>query len=452
MREKLTTAKVASFSCSGSDKPRFLWDSEAKGLGIKASPGGAKQFVLEARLNGKTLRVTIGDVRTWALDGPAGKTDTARAEARRLMSLIDQGIDPRQVAAEQRAKTEASQADAKSRAVLVSDAWNAYLAHQREKMRHVHIERGKRWGDRHLADHENLAQAGGQEKRRGKGLTKPGVLYPLLQMRMGDINAECLRTWQRREAETRANNARQGFEMFRAFWRWCASRQEFAGLIDPLAVEHKELRDEVPSRKSKRFDVLERGHLPAWFSAVRGLSNPVVSAYLQALMLTGARREEMAGLRWDDVDFQWGSLWLHDKVAEEGRKVPLTPYLRSLLAALPRRNEWVFSSPSAKLNAGRIAEPRIPHNRALSVAGLPQVTLHGLRRTFASLAEWVEIPAGVVAQIMGHKPSATAEKHYIDRPLDLLAVWHGKYEAWILEQAGISFAEALPGPKLVTAA
>lgn len=120
------------------------------------------------------------------------------------------------------------------------------------------------------------------------------------------------------------------------------------------------------------------------------------------------------------------------------QKVPLTPYLERLLASLPRRNEWVFSSPTAE--NGRIQEPREPHNRALDVAGLPHVSIHGLRRTFRSLAEWVEIPTGVVAQIMGHSPTATAEKHYTNRPLELLAVWHGKYEAWILEQAGIAFS------------
>lgn len=138
---------------------------------------------------------------------------------------------------------------------------------------------------------------------------------------------------------------------------------------------------------------------------------------------------------------------MKDKVAEEGRKIPLTPYLRSLLAPLPRRTDgvgnavpWVFSSPTAA--KGRLTEARIPHNRALSVAGLSHVTLHGLRRTFASLAGWVEMPRGVVAQIMGHAPNATAEKHYIDRPLELLAVWHSKYESWILEQAGIKFENA----------
>ena len=44
-------------------------------------------------------------------------------------------------------------------------------------------------------------------------------------------------------------------------------------------------------------------------------------------------------------------------------------------------------------------------------------------------------------QIMGHKPSATAERHYWVRPLDLLRQWAERYEAWILEQAGIEVPE-----------
>jgi integrase len=316
-----------------------------------------------------------------------------------------------------------------------------------------------------MIDHLNLSQAGGEPRKRGDKLTVAGVLRPLLNMRMADITAAVLIDWQAKEAETRANNARQGFEMFRAFWRWCATRDEYKAIVDTAAVEDTDVRAEVPSRKSKKFDVLERAQLKSWFAAVRDLSNPVISAYLQGLILTGARREELAGLRWEDVDFKWGGIWVKDKVAEEGRKIPLTPYFASLLLDLKKRNDtpppkdrilhgkriendltnwqpspWVFSSKGAA--AGRIAEPRITHNRALSVAGLSHVTLHGLRRTFASLAEWVEMPRGVVAQIMGHAPNATAEKHYINRPLELLAVWHGKYEAWTLEQAGIEFKQA----------
>ena len=72
--------------------------------------------------------------------------------------------------------------------------------------------------------------------------------------------------------------------------------------------------------------------------------------------------------------------------------------------------------------------------------------MHGLRRSFKSLTEWLEVPVGVVAQIQGHKPSATAEKHYTVRPLELLRLHHERIEAWILEQAGIVFdAKVAPG-------
>jgi integrase len=125
---------------------------------------------------------------------------------------------------------------------------------------------------------------------------------------------------------------------------------------------------------------------------------------------------------------------MHDKM--EGRRViPLTPYVAALLSELPRRNVWVFSSPSSK--SGRLQEPRIQHVRALAAAGIPPVSLHGLRRSFGTLGEWVEAPVGVVAQIMGHKPSALAEKHYRRRPLDLLRMWHTRIEAWILGEAGV---------------
>ena len=107
---------------------------------------------------------------------------------------------------------------------------------------------------------------------------------------------------------------------------------------------------------------------------------------------------------------------------------------------------------SAASESGRLAEPRIAHNEALAVAGLPHLTLHGLRRSFGTLCEWVEVPSGVSAQIMGHKPSALAEKHYRRRPLDMLRKWHDQIEVWILEQAGIKFMPAPAGLRVVAAA
>ena len=142
---------------------------------------------------------------------------------------------------------------------------------------------------------------------------------------------------------------------------------------------------------------------------------------------------------------QWRGLTLRDKVEGE-RTIPLTPYVHHLLAALPRRNAWVFASPTKK--DAHLTEPNHAHDRACKVAGIEDLTLHGLRRSFKSLTEWLDVPAGVVAQLMGHKPSATAEKHYTVRPLDLLRLHHERIEAWILEQAGIAFDRSVEPGKL----
>jgi integrase len=155
-------------------------------------------------------------------------------------------------------------------------------------------------------------------------------------------------------------------------------------------------------------------------------------------------------MQWEDLNTKWKGLTIRDKVEGE-RTVPLTPYVAHLLAALPRRNQWVFSGARADV----VAAPNELHARACGVAGIEGLSLHGLRRSFKSLTEWLEIPAGVVAQLMGHKPSATAERHYTVRPLDLLRVHHERIEAWILKEAGIDFdpAKAAPaGLRVVTAA
>ena len=85
-----------------------------------------------------------------------------------------------------------------------------------------------------------------------------------------------------------------------------------------------------------------------------------------------------------------------------------------------------------------MVDPRIAHNKACVIAGL-ELTLHGLRRSFASLCEWTETPAGIAAQIQGHKPQGVREKNYIRRPLDLIRMWHVKFELWILNEANLEF-------------
>ncbi len=420
-RNKLTAGRIRDFECPTGTAQAFMWDSEVPGLAVRATPGSAARgFIFQGRLNGKALRMTIGDVRTWGIDA-------ARAEARRLQILIDQGTDPRQEKADKRAAVEAKREEERRVEALALEAWNTYIE-----------ARKARWSEPHIRDHENVSKEGGEPRTRGRrkgesDVTLPGALRPLLLLPLARIDADRVRVWLEEEAARRPTHARLAFGLLRAFLNWCSDRPEYRDQIHADACTPRVARESLP-KKAAKDDCLQREQLATWFEQVRQIPNPVISAYLQSLLLTGPRREELSGLRWQDVDFQWKSLTIRDKV-EGLRTIPLTPYVAALLAALPRRNEWVFSSPTAA--DGRLQEPRIAHNKALTAAGLPALSLHGLRRSFGTLSEWVECPVGVVAQIQGHKPSATAEKHYRRRPLDLLRMWHVKIEGWILEQAGI---------------
>jgi integrase len=435
-REHLTPDRIRRLTPPAGGAQAFLWDTEKPRLAVRVT-AGSKSFIFESKLNRQTIRITIGDTRAWTIA-------RARAEAGRLGTLIDQGIDPRQEKRDRDEATAAKAEQTKRIAAPAMEAWEAYLA-----------ARAPRWGERTLLDHQKLVDVGGQPKTRGRRpgegtTTQPGTLRPLLALPLEQIAADRVRAWLQDEAARRPTHAALAFRYLRAFLNWCSDRPEYRDQVHADACPARLARDELPRRAAKA-DCLQREQLPAWFAAVRQIGNPVIAAYLQTALLIGCRREEAAGIKWQDVDFVWGSITLKDKVSGT-RIVPLTPFVGSLLACLPRRNEWVFSSLTSA--SGRITEPRYAHNQALTAAGLPPLTIHGLRRSFGTLAEWTEAPVGVVAQIMGHAPSATAERHYRVRPLDLLRLWHSRIEGWILNEAGIEQPgeEQRPGLRVVPAA
>ena len=441
-RVNLTAGAIERLTCPAGKQQAFMRDSEAPGLRVRVTAAGAKSFVYEAKLDRQTIRRTIGDVKLWSIE-------QARAEARRLAVVLDSGQDPREIERQQQADKAAQAAAAivqavaaQREAVTVGAARAAYVA-----------ERTPHWGDLHRKDHERLTRAGGETAKRGtrgRGVTIAGPLHPLLGLTLRDLTAPVIEAWAAREAQTRPTAARLAWRLLKAFLGWCAEQPEYAPVLPSVnPAKTKKAREALGKPKAKD-DSLLKEQLPAWFAAVRSIGNPTVAAYLQTLLLTGARPGEVLAMRWDDLNTQWRGLTIRDKVEGE-RVIPLTPYVHNLLAALPRRNEFVFAS-SRNENAP-LTEPNHAHDKACKVAAIDGLTLHGLRRSFGTLSEWLEAPSGVVAQIQGHKPSATAEKHYRVRPLDLLRVHHERIEAWILEQAGIVFdAKAAPGTLRVVAA
>ena len=427
-RVNLTAGAIERLTCPTGKQQAFMRDSEAPGLRVRVTAAGAKSFVYEAKLNRQTIRRTIGDVKLWNIE-------QARTEARRLAVVLDGGQDPREIERQQQAAKAADKAAAAVQAVTVGEAWAAYVA-----------ERAPHWGALHTKDHERLTRAGGELSNRGtrgRGVTIAGPLHPLLGLALRDLSAPVIEAWAAREAKTRPTAARLAWRLLKAFLGWCAEQPEYAPVLPSTnPAKTKKAREALGKAKAKD-DALLKEQLTAWFTAVRSIGNATVAAYLQTLLLTGARPGEVLALRWNDLNTQWRGLTIRDKVEGE-RVIPLTPYVWHLLAALPRRNEFVFASSRSENTP--LTEPNHAHDKACKVAAIDALTLHGLRRSFGTLTEWLEVPAGVVAQIQGHKPSATAEKHYRVRPLDLLRVHHERIEAWILEQAGVQFtAHAVPG-------
>ena len=256
-------------------------------------PQGARAYVFQGRLgDGSSVRLTIGEPIG---DGGRGVYTIAQAQeqARRLQRLIDEGKDPRRERAEQQASDRtARDADRLAREKLEVTglmAWKAYCA-----------ERQPHWSQRNHADHLAFASEGGRQRKRAAGKTMAGPLRALLALPLVEINAAAVLAWVSRETKSRPARALLGFRLLRAFLNWCAESDAYRELARPEACAGKRTREKL-SKPVPKTDALQREQLAAWFAAVRADPNPIAAAYLQTLLLTGARREELASLRWEDV-------------------------------------------------------------------------------------------------------------------------------------------------------
>lgn len=419
MKLKFTTNKVAKLEKPEEGKNQvFYWDIDTPGLSVRVTQNENRSYIFQSRVTGKSLRITVGDVNVWSLDD-------ARKEARRLQQLCDQGIDPRRNKAEEDQKNENFAQEKQNEKITFGDVFFEYV----NSNKHL-------WSERHLRDHIDLSHRGGEQKVRGKGLTIPGVLASILDVPLVKVSSDTLIAWQTKEAETRPGRAALGFRIARSCINWCQEHDIYMHLIDAKVHQAKRVRRAVPVLKPVKNSV-QRNQLKDWFLAVNEIPNIMHKTFLQISILCGPRSESMRSLTYAQVDFKWKTISIWDKVEQENRIIPMTPYVEKLLSQLPKHPESDFVFWSEQSESGHITDIRNSYYAALAEKGLPKFTIHDLRRSFSNLAEWLDIPTGVVAQIMGHKPSATAEKHYKDRPVDLLRMHHTKIENWILEEAKI---------------
>lgn len=184
-----------------------------------------------------------------------------------------------------------------------------------------------------------------------------------------------------------------------------------------------------PKKKEARFSFYSPEQLQLLFSAVSGtmMELPVkLAAYL------GLRRSEICGLRWKHVDLEVGLLYIQEVRTEVGGTVVMkSPKTRTshrrlgiaglqdlqqiLYRAWERRNtddpeEWVVMR-----SDGTPPKPDELTRELLQIVrrnGLPKISLHGLRHSFASVANSQGVPMFDISRTLGHSSMTVTSNIY----------------------------------------
>jgi integrase len=149
-------------------------------------------------------------------------------------------------------------------------------------------------------------------------------------------------------------------------------------------------------------------------AASRG-ENPAAVLAVRLLALSGCRRGEIERLRWDEVDLAARCLRLSD--SKEGKSIrPLGGEAITLLEKLPREGRYVL--PGANSDKPFVGLPKA-WSRIIKGADLPDLTPHGLRHAFASVAADLGYTEPTIAALLGHATHTTTGRyiHHLDAAL-----------------------------------
>lgn len=131
------------------------------------------------------------------------------------------------------------------------------------------------------------------------------------------------------------------------------------------------------------------------------------SAWLYLIVVlalsTGARRMEILGLRWDDVDLNRGIITLHDTKNGERRILPITGHALALLKEHAKIRSLDTRLVFPGKNLKNSIDVRSPWETALKNAGITDFRFHDLRHSAASYLAMNGASMAEIAEVLGHK-------------------------------------------------
>ncbi|WP_421693931.1 tyrosine-type recombinase/integrase [Aestuariivirga sp.] len=375
---KLTKTVIDDLRADATDQ--VYWDKTLRGFGLKITPAGRKVFIVMYRTTDSRRQL-----RKYTL-GPYGTLTLfmARAAAQKIMLARLDGQDP---AAEKQSRRK--RPSSLSLELVIQQYKAEYLEPRgvgKETMRILMKIVLARWSGRQIDE-----------------ITK------------GDVR-DCIDAIISRGAPAMAGRA---FKAIRAFFKWCVGRglmelSPCAGLMPP------------PTGRS-RDRVLSDEELGCVLSAAMSLPHPFGSI-VKMLALTGQRRSEVAGMRWNELDLDKG-IWTIPARRTKNRRahiVHLTPPMLSLLPRAEDDQPLVFATAQGKI----YQYFSITKKRLDSASGVTGWVLHDLRRTVATGMAGLGVAPHVADKILNHQSGTISGIAAIYQRHEFLAERKAASELW----------------------
>lgn len=409
-RKKITKTVVDRLEPS-----ETVWDADVRGFAVRCQRRD-RVFVLKYRLNGRQRWYTIGK------HGSPWTVERARNEARRILGAVAEGQDPAtQKQSERDLPTVAELADLfLAEHVATKSSERTKAEYRRLVERFIKPELGRRKVDDVTAAdvrklHFNMRATPYQANR---------ILALLSKLfgwsgRRGDrnpcIGIERYVERKRRRYLSQAELARLGVALNDADALWSKAQDIHAELaVARQALDAARRGNDREGARRLSGEIADARH------ALKALG-PLVSAYVIAavrlLIFTGARLNEILTLEWAHVDLERAALNL--PVSKTGAKsIHLNPPALAVLASLQRISDNPYVIPGERRGCHMVNLQK-PWRRIRTAADLPDVRLHDLRHSFASMGAGAGLGLPIIGALLGHTQAATTARyaHLADDPL-----------------------------------
>jgi len=373
---KLTDKTVETARCPPGHKDALFFDDTLPGFGLRVTAAGARMFIVQYNVGKTKRRTTLG---AWGAELTATQ---ARRKAEAMRGQIRDRRDP--VAERKAALAVALRGEAEAKAAAASAAYT------------VETLIGD-WTEHHLAARSASYRARvPTELRRA---LKPWLTAPAERFARADA-VRVLDAVKLLHGPVAANRLRAEA---RACWAWAVKR-------GALAVNPWEATPRPLARETARERVLSDAELGTLYITTGTLTEPW-GVLVRTLILTGQRRGEVAGMRWDELDLDAGTWSLPGARTKNGQPhvVPLPAEAVALLRTVKRRKgaEVVFEGPRKTAVSGfgkmkgRLDSALVEAAKEAGRTVAPWV-LHDLRRTVATGLQRLGVRLEVTEAVLNH--------------------------------------------------